>query len=115
MGVILYIIATILWVILTLLNWVVVCFKYGLSNDYFKQTAIDIDRFGNRNFRAFLNVLMREEIGYQFGNVNETISSVLGKNQRDKTLTRFGRLICAILDSLDKNHCQNSIQNFPLT
>jgi hypothetical protein len=88
-----------------------VCLKYGLSNEYFKQTEIDIDRFGNRNFRAFLNVLMKEENGYPFGNVNETISSVLGKNQRDKTLTRFGRLICFILDSIDKNHCINSINN----
>lgn len=109
MGIILYIIATVLWVFITPINWVIVCFKYGLSNSYFKETAVDIDRFGNRNFRTFLNVLMREENGYPFGNVNETISSVLGKNQRDGTLTRFGRLICAVLDSLDKNHCKNSI------
>jgi hypothetical protein len=109
MGLLLYIIATILWIILTPLNWIVVCFKYGISNDYFNQTAIDIDRFGNRNFRALFNGLLREEYGYPFGNVNETISSVLGKNQRDHTLTSFGSLICYILDSLEKNHCKNSI------
>ena len=35
MGLILYIIATILWVIITPLNWIIVTFKHGLSNKYF--------------------------------------------------------------------------------
>jgi len=43
---------------------------------------------------------------YKFGDVRETISSALGKNQRDKTLTLFGKLVCNILNFLDKNHCQ---------
>jgi hypothetical protein len=111
MGIILYIIATLLWIIITPINWVIVCYKDGLSNEYFKKTAIDIDKFGNRNFRAFLNLTMRVENGYAFGNVNETISSALGKNKRDKTLTQFGRFICMLLDSIDKNHCIKSIQN----
>ena len=109
MGLLLYIFATILWVILTPLNWVIVCIKHGLSNNYFKQTAIDIDRFGNRNFRSFLNATMRERRGYPFGDERETISSVLGKNQRDQTLSWFGNIICFILDLLDKNHCKKSI------
>lgn len=122
MGILLYIIATILWIVLTPINWVIVTFKYGLSNDYFKQTAVDIDKFGNRNFRAFLNATMVkvkkeywsydrviETEPYKFGNVNETISSALGKNQRDKTLSRFGKMICFILDKLDRKHCKKSI------
>ena len=110
MGILLYIIATILWIILTPINWVIVSFKYGLSNAYFKETAIDIDKFGNRNFRAFLNATMRISGGYNFGNVNETISSALGKNQRAGTLSWFGKIICKILDTIDKNHCEKSIQ-----
>lgn len=109
MGILLYIIATILWVVLTPINWLIVSFKYGLSNAYFTETAIDIDKFGNRNFRTFLNATMRLRNGYKFGNVNETISSALGKNQRDKTLSWFGKVICFILDKLDKNHCKKSI------
>ena len=109
MGIILYLVAILLWIILTPINWVIVSFKYGLSNAYFKETAIDIDKFGNRNFRTFLNVTMKIKGGYMFGNVNETISSVLGKNQRDKTLSWFGKMICFILDTIDKNHCQKSI------
>ena len=73
------------------------------------ETAIDLDKFGNRNFRAFLNATMRLRNGYKFGNVNETISSALGKNQRDKTLSWFGKFIAFILDKLDKEHCKKSI------
>ena len=102
MGILLYIIATILWIILTPINWVIVAFKYGLSNAYFKETAIDIDKFGNRNFRTFLNVTMKIKGGYMFGNVNETISSALCKNQRFGHLTKFGKIICKILDTIDK-------------
>ena len=75
MGILLYIIATILWIVLTPINWVVVAMKHGLSNKYFFETAIDLDKFGNRNFRAFLNATMRINNGYAFGNPNETISS----------------------------------------
>ena len=110
MGILLYIIATILWVVITPLNWIIVTFKQGLSNAYFKETAIDIDKFGNRNFRTFLNTTMKIKGGYMFGNVNETISSALGKNQRDGTLSWFGKVICKILDTIDKNHCEKSIQ-----
>lgn len=112
MGLILYLIATILWIVITPINWLIVTFKHGLSNSYFRETAIDIDKFGNRNFRTFLNATMRIKKGYQFGNVNETISSALGKNQRDKTLSWFGKAICFILDKLDKNHCEKSIVEF---
>ena len=110
MGILLYIIATILWVVITPLNWIIVTFKQGLSNAYFKETAIDIDKFGNRNFRTFLNTTMKIKGGYDFGNVNETISSALGKNQRFGHLTKFGKVICKILDTIDKNHCEKSIQ-----
>lgn len=110
MGFLLFIIATILWLPLTVLNWICVAYKYGLSNKYFYQTAIDIDRFGNRNFRTFLNLTMQKN-GYEFGDVRETISSALGKNQVRKTLTPFGKFICWILDTLDKNHCKKSIKN----
>lgn len=112
MGLLLYLIASILWVVLTPINWVMVTIKNGLSNDYFKQTAIDLDKFGNRNFRTFLNASMRIRGGYAFGNVNETISSALGKNQRDNTLSGFGVAICRLLDWLDDEHCKNSIVEF---
>lgn len=88
--------------------------KHGISNNYFLETATDIDKFGNRNFRAFLNCTMRISGGYEFGNVGETISSVLGKNQKANTLSWFGKLFAWILDKLDKKHCEKSIENFEL-
>ena len=109
MGFILFIIASILWLPLTFLNWLIVAFKNGLSNDYFMQTAIDIDRFGNRNFRTLFNTTLQKN-GYLFGDVRETISSVLGKNQRDGTLSGFGVKFCKLLDWLDKEHCKKSIK-----
>ena len=94
MGILLYIIATILWVIITPINWFIVCIKHGLSNDYFKSSAINIDKFGNREFRTSLNkTLIHENSPFQFGNINETISSVFSKKKKDKSLTYFGLFI----------------------
>lgn len=109
MGFLLFIIASVLWLPLTVINWFFVVFQHGWSNEYFKQTAIDIDRFGNRNFRCFLNTTMQVN-GYEFGDVRETISSALGKNQRDGTLSWFGKWICSALDGMDEEHCKNSIK-----
>tara|TARA_R110002051_G_C8410243_1_gene450012 strand:- start:233 stop:520 length:288 start_codon:yes stop_codon:yes gene_type:complete len=82
---------------------------FKVLDRYFLHTAEDIDRFANRNFRTLWNLVLRTKQGYEFGNVNETISSALGKNQRDETLSFFGLILCRILDALDKNHCKKSI------
>ena len=67
MGLILYIIAYLLFLPLTIFNALNVRKK-----GYFLDTAINIDRFGH--------------------------------------LTKFGKVICKILDTIDKNHCEKSIQ-----
>jgi hypothetical protein len=100
----LLIIAWILFLPLSIINYFCVKNKKG----YFKQTALNLDKFGNREFRAFLNFSMQKN-GYQFGNPNETISSALGKNERDNTLTKCGRILVKILDLIDNNHCKKSI------
>ena len=113
MGIVLFFVAIILFIPLSIINFFCVIWKYKLKwstiNGFFKQTAIDIDIFGNRNFRTLLNLTLQKN-GYEFGNISETISSALGKNKRDKTLTKAGLVLCFILDSLDKNHCIKSIQ-----
>jgi hypothetical protein len=113
MGILLYFIAIILYVPLTLINTVIVLFKYGWKfktiNDYFYETAIDIDRFGNRNFRTLWNLILQKN-GYKFGDERETISSALGKNKLKGTLTKTGVIVCKILDYLDENHCIKSIK-----
>jgi len=85
-------------------------------NDYFFQGAIDIDRFANRNFRTLWNSILRKTAGHAFGNPAETISSALGKNQRDDKLSVVGWIVVYILWGLDYKywkkggHCINSIQ-----
>ena len=107
----LFIIAVILFIPLTVLNLIVVITKYSFKwkviKNYFLETAIDIDRFGNRNFRTLLT-----KDGYKFGDYRETISSALGKNKLKNTLTKTGKALCAILDFLDKDHCIKSIRNY---
>ena len=114
MGILLYFIAIILYIPLTVINAFLVLFKYGWTwktiNDFFYETAVDIDRFANRNFRTLWNETLRKEGGYKFGDERETVSSALGKNKRDNTLTKTGKILCSILDFLDKNHCLKSIK-----
>jgi hypothetical protein len=115
LGIILYIVAVILFIPLTIINFVCVLVKYGLKwstiDGFFYETAVDIDRFGNRNFRTLWNLTLQRN-GYKFGNINETISSALGKNKINNTLTIAGKVLCFILDTLDENHCIKSIKEF---
>ena len=111
-GLILLLIALLLFIPLTILNVILVLKKrptWKQLDGYFFQTAFDIDRFGNHNFRTLLNATLTVGSGYQFGDFRETISSVLGKNQRDGTLSVTGKGLVYLLDVLDPNHCQKSI------
>jgi len=74
--------------------------------------ALGLDQIGNAVCRDMFNRLLIEQDGYTFGKVQETISSVLGKNERDWTLSLGGLLLVIILDAIDKDHCRNSIQDF---
>lgn len=106
MGILLFIIAYILFLPLTIINFFVVKNKKG----YFKNSAINIDKFANREFRTLFNkTLIVQNSAFKFGNINETLSSVLGKNKKLGLLTKTGKVICFILDFLDKNHCEKSI------
>lgn len=111
---ILAIIAIMLFVVIEPISFVYVVFwkkKFSFSriNGYLRSFAIDVDRFGNHHFRSLFNATLITADGYKFGDFRETISSVLGKNQRDKTLTRTGEVLVFILDKIDKNHCEKSI------
>lgn len=109
MSFVLFVVSIIVFLPLSIINIILVIFKGGNVSNYFKETAIDIDRFGNRNLRTLLNETLQKN-GYKFGDERETISSALGKNKRDNTLTKTGIIICDILDYLDKNHCIKSIK-----
>lgn len=122
MGVILYIIATLLYIPLTIINFIVVLVIniqtrgfIDIIGNYFFEEAISIDKFANRSFRTLWNITLIKEDGYRFGKKYETISSVLGKNQILKKLTTTGWILVYILWAIDSKywfkggHCVNSI------
>ena len=78
---------------------------------WFYRTAREIDIFANIVGAEFWNAIFIIGGGYKFGNPKETMSSVLGKNQRDKTLSIAGNLLRWVLDRLDNDHCLTSINN----
>ena len=53
------------------------------------------------------NRLLIEQDGYKFGKVQETISSVLGKNQMLDTLSLWGWILVSILELFEEEHCIN--------
>ena len=112
MNLLLFLVAWILILPLTVWNLIVVYQKNGSVKGYFRSTALSIDIWANREFRTLWNVKLRIENGYEFGREGETISSALGKNQRDNTLSKTGKLLVKILDFLNKNHCEKSIKEF---
>lgn len=106
MGVILFLIAYVLFLPMTFINFLTVRKK-----GYFKSTAVNIDIFANREFRATWNKHLITFGGYKFGKEGETISSALGKNKKQGTLTKTGNILCKVLDFIDKDHCIKSINN----
>ena len=85
--------------------------------EYLLKIAVSIDQLGNVLMQHLLNLLWVKKGGYRFGNRDETISSALGKNKAQGTLTGFGKAIDAILDLIDPNHSLNSIDYYvqPIT
>ena len=101
----LFIIAYVLFLPLTFANLFFVENKCG----YFLSSAINLDKFGNREFRTLFNKTFITDKGHRFGNIKETISSVLGKNELTNTLTKAGKVLVWILDKIDKKHAFKSI------
>ena len=109
LGFILFLVSVALLVPLTLINFAVVASR-GKAKGYFMSTAVNLDRFGNYEFRTLFNsTLIRHDSAHRFGAFEETISSVLGKNQRAGTLSLCGKMLAGLLDKIDKGHCINSI------
>ena len=74
--------------------------------------ALWLDQIGNAVCRDLFNRLLIEEDWYKFGKVQETISSVLGKNQMLDTLSLCGWIVVSILELFEEEHCLKSIVLF---
>lgn len=75
---------------------------------WFYGTARTIDIFGNIVAAELFNDIFIKPNGYKFGNRKETISSVIGKNQRTNTLKLLGKTLRFILDFIEPGHCEES-------
>jgi hypothetical protein len=76
---------------------------------WFYGTARAIDILGNVISANMFNDILIKSNGYRFGRRGETLSSVIGKNHIDNTLTWTGSVIRKTLDSIDTNHTLKSI------
>ena len=100
---------------LTVWNSIIVNRKYGNTEGYFRGTALSIDIWAKTEFRTLWKEYLFQDdweylVGYDWLS-QETLSSMLGKCQRDGKEKPKGKLLIKILDFLDENHCKNSIKN----
>lgn len=79
--------------------------------NYFWRIAISLDQLGNVICAEPMNsIFLNERAKDFFGNPDETISSVLGKNQVNESLSISGKILVNLLSSLDENHSIKSIE-----
>lgn len=85
--------------------------SFKAINDYFFKIAVSIDQLGNVIAGPFFNCVAITPDGDKFGNEDETISSVLGKNHinQPRTFKLLGRSLRYYLDCIEKDHCVKSI------
>ena len=79
-------------------------------SQYLRQVAISIDQLGNVVCSDLFDVTLIKKEGYNFGNPDETISGVLGKNQKLNTLSLVGKILNFILSQIEKDHSIKSIE-----
>jgi hypothetical protein len=103
-GFLLFIVALVLIFLMTIVNFFEVKHKKG----YFRSTALNLDIWGNVEFRTFWNNhLIKEKTRYPFGLQGETISSVLGKNILIDNIANTGKVLVWILT---EKHCIDAIK-----
>ena len=78
---------------------------------YFMSIAISIDQTGNVFCKELFNDTLIRPKGYPFGNEDETISSVLGKNKLTNTLTWAGKSLDWVLNLFERDHSVISIEH----
>ncbi len=85
--------------------------KVKMLSIYLLEVALVFDQAGNVVMQHFLNftLLKKTKQAYLFGNKNETISSVIGKNSITGTLNMVGLLTDAFLNFVDNRHSLDSI------
>ena len=77
---------------------------------YLRKLNLSIDISGNMIAGALLNDnFINKDSKHPFGFIQETISDNLGENERDNTLSTFGKRFTNLLSVIDFNHAKKSI------
>lgn len=101
---------------LSILNIILVIKKYGWNSlgDYFKDSCINKDVYGARQYRTALNTLFTGKTGKGFGWSGLTISYELGYMVREdiySNLNMNGWILEELLNLIDKNHSIKAFNN----
>ncbi len=105
-GLILLIIALVLSVILMPVGFVfqIVVTLFRAVDTYLFHIAKSIDQHGNVVCAELFNLTLIKRNGYKFGDMDKTISYVLGINAEKKNLTYLGRKLGNLLNTIEKDH-----------
>jgi hypothetical protein len=76
---------------------------------YFWNLLLILDQTVNAVFGPLLNLILRPESSARFGDPGETLSSVFGKNVKAGACAGC-KLICKLLNLIQKGHCPDSIE-----
>lgn len=107
----LLIVAIVLGVLFFPIGFVALFIRKGSISEYFKGIALSIDQLGNHVMKYSFNQWMIQQHGYRFGNIDDTVSYVLGNNYITGTLTPSGKFLVKVLNKLDKDHVIKSVKN----
>lgn len=120
MGVVLFVVAFILTLIVSIISIVVtpiyylftLRFRSGLKqlNKWFYKMALSIDQFGNVSCGSTLKLCLTKGRNYPFGGEDDTVSYVLGRNSRRGNLTMLGRCVRNVLNFIEKDHVDIAIE-----
>ena len=115
MGIILYIVAKNLYLILSPITMLYAIIKLTIKGGlfkYFHDLAFAIDQLGNVMIAPMANdLLLKSKSKKKYGDPDETISHVTGVNYNDESLTDLGYFISHTLNALDNNHVQKAAEN----
>lgn len=82
----------------------------GFFDKFFVPIAISVDQLANAWMGSLFNLVLKKSDGYKFGNIDQTISYVIGRNHLDGTLTKFGTVVYKFLNWIEKDHCEKAVR-----
>ena len=83
---------------------------YKSLDEYLFKCALAEDQRANTYLSKLFNDFLIKVGGHRFGDPDETISSVLGKNQLAGTLSILGRVLNWFLNKFEDGHSVKSIE-----